>query len=182
MSPSPRAGRPRARHAHALSAVDLRDDRAASPTAYTDCHADRHAGLRLNPPPTPEPLWVDPVTSPTSLLSQTLKVYLGRGRQITVLSEAGATTVTGTFSSTTPALVTIPLLPNTTHNLLVQGRVEYISGCFYTLNARTDRYGAPLVIAQESRHEHLPRPRRRLPTSTPTVEPPPSHHPRATRA
>jgi Tol biopolymer transport system component/photosystem II stability/assembly factor-like uncharacterized protein len=111
----------------------------------------------LNPPPTPEPLWVDPVTSPTTSLSQTLKVYLGRGREITVSSEAGLTTVTGMFSASTPALLMIPLLPNTTHNLLVQGRVEYISGCYYTLNTRADRNGAPLVIVQQG------------PTQTPTL-------------
>ncbi len=135
-----------------------------TPTVTPDC--------ALNPPPTPEPLWVDPVTSPTSLLSQTLKVYLGRGREITVLSEAGATTITGSFSSTTPALVTIPLLPNTTHNLLVQGRVEYLGSCYYTLNTRSDRNGAPLVIIQQGPTYTSTPTATPTPTSTPTAIPP----------
>ncbi len=139
--------------------------RTATPTATPNC--------ALNPPPTPEPLWVDPVTSPTSLLAQTLKVYLGRGREITVISEAGRTTITGNFAAATPALVTIPLLPNTTHNLLVQGRVEYVSGCFYTLTTRTDRYGAPLVIVQQGPTETPTPTATRTPTSTPTTSLPP---------
>ena len=135
-----------------------------TPTATPNC--------ALNPPPTPEPLWVDPVTSPTSLLSQTLKVYLGRGREITVSSEAGVTTVNGTFLSTTPALVTIPLLPNITHNLLVQGRVEYLSGCYYTLSTRLDRYGAPLVIVQQGPTSTPTLTATPTPTATPTAIPP----------
>lgn len=31
------------------------------------------------PTATPEPLWVEPVTSPTSLRSQVITVYLGNG-------------------------------------------------------------------------------------------------------
>ena len=139
-----------------------------SPTSTATATLTATPNCALNPPPTPEPLWVDPVTSPTSLLSQTLKVYLGHGREITVSSEAGVTTVNGTFSSTTPALVTIPLLPNSTHNLVVQGRVEYLSGCYYTLSTRLDRYGAPLVIVQQG-PTSTPTP---TPTATPTAIPP----------
>src|SRR4051812_1619961 len=35
-------------------------------------------------PATPEPLWVDPVLSPTNAPSQKISVTLGRGREITV--------------------------------------------------------------------------------------------------
>jgi TolB protein len=136
-----------------------------TPTATTNC--------ALNPPPTSEPLWVDPVTSPTSLLSQTLQIYLGHGREITVSSEAGVTTVTGTFSSGTPALVPIPLLPNTTHHLSVQGRVEYIAGCYYTLSTGTDRHGAPLTIVQQGPTSSPTPTATQTPTATPTPLQPP---------
>ena len=146
----------------------------STPTATPNC--------ALNPPPTPEPLWVDPVTSPTSLLSQTLKVYLGRGREITVSSEAGVTTVNGTFLSTTPALVTIPLLPNITHNLLVQGRVEYSPAAATTRSAP-----APIGTARRSsscnraRLTHRHRPRHRPLRQRPRPSRRPSRHRRATR-
>jgi hypothetical protein len=102
------------------------------------------------PPPTPEPLWVDPVTSPTTLLTQTVTVYLGRGRAITVASESGAASITGTFSAYVPASVTIPLLPDVTHHLTVESLVEYAPGCFYTLSTWQDRYYNPLIIVQQS--------------------------------
>src|SRR5512143_1545663 len=57
--------------------------------------------------PTPEPLWGDPVTSPTSLLTQTVSVYLGRGRQIEIASEAGRVITVGFFSAYTPARLPI---------------------------------------------------------------------------
>ncbi|MGH2592526.1 MAG: hypothetical protein ACRDGG_03340, partial [Anaerolineae bacterium] len=85
-----------------------------------------------SPPRTPEPFNVDPVTSPTSLLTQSLGVRLGMGRAITVDSEAGTTAITGTFTALTTVSLTIPLLPNVTHHLTASGRVEYAAGCFYT--------------------------------------------------
>lgn len=99
-------------------------------------------------PATPEPLWVDPVLSPTDALSQKISVTLGRGREISIASEAGTVTLRGNFSNVQPVEIEIPLLPNTTHNLVVSGRVEYASGCFYTLQTRIDRMGNPLVIVQ----------------------------------
>ena len=44
----------------------------ATPTSTATLTPTATPNCALNPPPTPEPLWVDPVTSPTSLLSQTL--------------------------------------------------------------------------------------------------------------
>ena len=103
----------------------------------------------MDPPPTPEPLWVESVTSPTERLTQTITVRLGRGREVVVESVAGSTTVSGTYGAYVyPARVTIPLLPDTTHRLRVTGKVEYYPGCFYTLLTRRDRQGMPLVIVQ----------------------------------
>jgi len=101
------------------------------------------------PPPTLEPLWIDPVTSPTILLTQTLSIYLGNGRAITVTNEAGTVAITGTFNVVTPTLVTVPLKPGVTNHLLVKGLVEYMTGCFYILGTLYDRYGAPLNIVQQ---------------------------------
>ncbi len=118
------------------------------------------------PPATPEPLWVDPVTSPTFALTQTVTVYLGRGRTVTVTSEAGTTVVNGFFDAyTNPAYVTINLLPNTTHHLKVTGLVEYAPACFYTLSTTWDRIGNPLIIVQQSPTPTV------TPTETPTVTP-----------
>jgi len=104
-----------------------------------------------SPLPTPEPLWVDPVTSPTSALTQTVTVYIGHGKTVTVTSEAGTVAVSGSFDAyANPARVTVNLLPNTTHHLQVTGRVEYAAGCFYDLSTTQDRNGNPLVIVQQS--------------------------------
>ena len=106
--------------------------------------------------PTPEPMSVDPVSSPTRLLTQTLFVRLGNGNLITATSEAGITQLAGIFSASTPAPFTIPLLPNVTHHLNVFGQVEYSPGCYYTLRQSTDKHGAPLTIVQTSRNIYLP--------------------------
>lgn len=100
-------------------------------------------------PATPEPLWVDPVLSPTNLLSQKITVTLGRGREISVTSEAGTVSQQGEFSTARPVELEVPLVPNATNNLLVVGRVEYAPECFYTLQTRVDRIGNPLVIVQQ---------------------------------
>ena len=100
-------------------------------------------------PATPEPLWVNPVLSPTNLLSQKISVTLGRGRVITITSEAGTVFQEGEFSATRPIELEVPLVPNATNNLLVIGRVEYAGRCFYTLQTRVDRTGHPLVIVQQ---------------------------------
>lgn len=101
-------------------------------------------------PATPEPLWVDPLISPTNLLSQKISVTLGRGRAITVTSEAGTVTQEGEFSTAAPVEIEIPLVPNAVNNLVVTGRVEYAPNCTYTLETRVDRVGNPLVIKQTS--------------------------------
>src|SRR6185436_5020612 len=103
------------------------------------------------PPPTQEPLWVEPVTSPTTQLSQVVTVRIGNGDAVTVTAESGVFVVTGTFSVNTPALVTVSLLPNTTHNLSVAAHVKKM-GCYngYTLSTTRDRNGALLTIVQQS--------------------------------
>jgi hypothetical protein len=99
---------------------------------------------------TPEFFIVEPVTSPTDELTQVITVDLGTGEAITVTTESG--TFTAPFD-TFPKEIEITLLPDTTHNLTVEGKVrEVVQGdCVYggyTLSTTTDRNGAPLVIEQ----------------------------------
>jgi len=54
---------------------------ASSPTPVTPTPT-------LCPLATPEPLWVDLVTSPTDQLTQTITVYLGNGEAVTVTAES----------------------------------------------------------------------------------------------
>ncbi len=112
---------------------------------------------RWCPTLTPEPFWVDPVTSPTNLLEQTIRVHIGNGEAVTVTMESGVFTTTGSFNAyNNPALVDVALLPNTRHNLLVAARVRswYLwEGCTiggYTLPTTHDRNGQPLLIEQRS--------------------------------
>jgi len=106
------------------------------------------------PVTTPEPLWVEPVTSPTDQITQVITVGLGNGEWVNVAAESGTFTVTGPFNAySQPALVEMALLPNTTHHLRVTGRVRVIksNGCVYggyTLSTIWDRFGGPLVITQ----------------------------------
>jgi hypothetical protein len=131
-----------------LAAFVLRGSASLSPV--------RAAPMDCSIPPTPEPLWVDPVQSPTTLLTQTLYVALGRGRVITVASEAGIVMTTGAFSAYSPVSITTPLSPNVTHHLAVYGVVEYEAGCSYTLVTDYDRNGDPLTIVQTHRATYLP--------------------------
>ncbi len=102
--------------------------------------------------PTPEPLWVNPVTSPTNELSQIIVVYIGYGEEVTVTSESGSFTVKGSFDAHShPAEIEIPLLPNTVHHLRIIAKVmppipDYCGG--YTLETTRDRHDAPLTIVQ----------------------------------
>lgn len=103
------------------------------------------------PRATPEFFTVEPVTSPTDQLTQVITVDLGNGETITVTTESGV--FTAPFD-TFPKEITIDLLPNTTHNLTVEGRVrEVVQGdCTYggyTLSTTMDRNGQPLVIEQQ---------------------------------
>jgi hypothetical protein len=104
------------------------------------------------PPPTPEPLWVDPVTSPTDQLSQIITVYIGYGKEVTLTTESGKYTVTGNFSAyNTPAVVEIFLLPNTINHIQVTAKVmSGGNGCnySYTLTTTRDKKGDPLEIVQ----------------------------------
>lgn len=102
------------------------------------------------PVATPEYFAVDPVTSPTDQLSQIITVDLGNGETITITTESG--TFTAPFD-TFPMEIEIDLLPDTTHNLTVEGKVrEVVQGdCTYggyILSTTRDRYGDPLVIEQ----------------------------------
>lgn len=103
-------------------------------------------------PPTPEPLWVNPVTSPTDQLSQIITVYIGYGEEVTITSESGVFTVAGSFNAySNPALVEITLLPNTNHHLSVTAKVMAKNGnCIYayTLTTTQDKQGTPLTITQ----------------------------------
>lgn len=115
---------------------------APSPT-YTSC-----------PLPTPEPLWVEPVTSPTDQLSQHITVRVGYGTEVTISTESGTFTLTGSFDAyANPALVEIMLLPDTVHHLEISVRIQPPPGndCSYgsyTLHTTQDRNGAPLLIVQ----------------------------------
>ena len=115
------------------------------------------------PSTTPEPLWVEPVISPTNLLTQTITVRIGNGEAVTVTAESGVFTATGSFNAYgNPARVTVDLLAGVTHNLEVRARVRKIeqAGCIYggyTLYTTRDRYGQPLVIEQVAgRSYYLP--------------------------
>ncbi len=109
-----------------------------------------------SPVPTPETMALEPVTSPTTLLTQTLQVRLGNGRLVTVSSEAATTVFTRTFSSVFLSPLPISLLPNVTHHVTVAGQVEYRTGCYYVLSRTVDKNGAPLTIVQLGRRIFLP--------------------------
>ncbi|HET9912930.1 MAG TPA: cellulase family glycosylhydrolase [Anaerolineales bacterium] len=106
------------------------------------------------PQATAEPLWVEPVTSPTDQTSQVITVRIGNSDSVTVAHEFGSTTVTGNFSTSNPALVTVPLQVNATHHLRVSVHIKPMigpGGCSYgnyTLSTGNDRYGSPLTIVQ----------------------------------
>ncbi|MBU6349689.1 MAG: hypothetical protein KGS73_06020 [Chloroflexi bacterium] len=132
----------------------------------------------LCPAATPEPLWVEPVLSPTELLTQTIVVHIGNGEAVTVTAAGGVFTQTGAFAATgNPARVTINLLPNSVHDLTVAARVRTTSGggCTfggYTLSTQQDRYGAVLRIVQgRVRAAYLPVVQHAAATATPTATP-----------
>lgn len=108
------------------------------------------------PIPTQVPLWVDPVLSPTSELSQTVTALFG-GHTVTVTAESGIfvdPTAGEPVSGLGTFAVDIDLLPNTAHHLEVAGTVPdsvTSPGCIwpsYTLHTTQDRNGAPLIIEQ----------------------------------
>jgi hypothetical protein len=98
---------------------------------------------------------VEPVTSPTTLLTQTLTVRLTNGHRVTVTSEAGTTIFT--VASATVFVSPIALQPNVTHHIVVTGEVEDQPGCYYPTQSRAiDNNGAPLTIIQLGRRIYLP--------------------------
>jgi hypothetical protein len=129
--------------------VYVRD--ATSPGAAPTTAAPGPDSQTQCPVATPEYFLVEPVTSPTDQLSQTITVDLGNGETITVTAESG--TFAAPFDNF-PKEIEISLLPDTTHNLMVEGRVrEVVQGnCTYggyTLSTTTDRNGDPLIIVQQ---------------------------------
>ena len=108
------------------------------------------------PQATPESLWVDPVTSPTELLTQTIVVGIGNGEAVTATTESGEFAIKGSFDAFfNPAKAAIDLLPDQTHHLYVAARVRKVEqwGCIYggyTLYTERDRYGGPLIIVQRN--------------------------------
>lgn len=139
---------------------------SAAPTSSSSPSAPAVVYTTTTPTPcpvaTPELLAVQPVTSPTRAQSQTITVHLGNGEAVTVLTASGAFSTTGSFGAfSSPALVNVALISNTTHNLLVEGRVRVVNqgGCQYggyTLTTRSDRTGKPLVIVQVSDRAYYP--------------------------
>ncbi len=129
------------------------------------------------PVATQEPLWVDPVLSPTNLLTQTITIYAGRALTVTVSSEAGV--VIQTVGSTWPARITIDLLPETAHHLTVKAEIvrTVVNGCAYggySLQTTRDRYGSLLTIVQSGSATVTPTV---TPSSTPTAYPCPTGTP-----
>jgi hypothetical protein len=91
---------------------------------------------------TPEPFCVEPIISPTDLLTQTISIYSYHTDAITITAESGV--FTG---------ITITLLPNTVHHLHVEVHIETIHNgecqCGnYTLSTSYDHDGNPLIIVQ----------------------------------
>lgn len=98
-----------------LPVVYNEDDGTATPMATAT----------MCPLATQEIFIIDPVTSPTSELSQTLVVRLGRGEWVRATGPGGTVTVTspdldGFFRAT------VPLAANTTNDILVEGKVEMV--------------------------------------------------------
>jgi len=108
------------------------------------------------PVTTPEPFWVDPVTSPTDQFTQVVTVHLGNGEAVTVTAQSGRFGVAGDFDAYFhPAPVTVALLTDTVHHLEVFGKVKVVEhdGCVYggyTLRTDKDRFGTPLTIWQRT--------------------------------
>ena len=126
----------------AATAVPTRSETAQSIATITP-------SATICPEATSEVFWVEPVTSPTDQLSQTVHVWIGNGESVTVITESGTFTSTGNANS-----VEILLLPDTVHHLEVIAKVRTIvhsDGCTYggyTLGTTRDNSGAPLTIVQ----------------------------------
>ena len=105
-------------------------------------------GTSCSPLPAPETLRVNPVTSPTQALTQTVGVrWLEHGTEIDIISEAGVKYFTGTFAVDELVSITIPLSPTMVHHLTVAGQVQY-PPCDYMLYTMHDINGGLLTIQQ----------------------------------
>lgn len=127
---------------------------AAAPLAAGERQSIPQALASSCPSATAEPLWVEPVTSPTTLFLQAVTVRIGNGDGVTVSAESGIFTATGDFDAYEhPAVVPVKLAPCTTH-LAVAAHVKRVeqSGCVYgdyTLYTTRDRFNNPLRIERE---------------------------------
>ncbi len=122
------------------------------PSLRTDAYQQK-ASL-LCPVNTPEPLWVEPVTSPTDLFNQVIVVRVGNSDSVTVEAESGSFNLIGSFSTGAPAYVSIALLPNVTHHLTVSAHIRPWSWneCQYpgyTLTTHVDKNGNQLTLVQQ---------------------------------
>ena len=106
------------------------------------------------PVATPEPFWVDPVTSPTDQFFQTITVHIGNGQRVEVIAESGEYAME-VFGPSSTAQLDVRLYPSTTTHLEVVAYVRVIespTGCTYggySLRTTVDRFGAPLTIVQQ---------------------------------
>lgn len=161
--------------------VQLSGNSSPPPNATTTIPPATTPTISPCPQATPEPLWIDPVTSSTSQLTQTITVYLGNGEEVTIETESGTFRQTGS----TRFALTIDLLPDTIHHLRVTGKVRQANqgGCVYggyTLSATTDRQGNPLMIVQQSAAGPTKTPTQTQATTTVTASP--THTPTKTQA
>ena len=124
-------------------------------------------------------LGVNPVTSPTNLLYQTISGQTDAGVNVYVTSEAGRfyerSDANGYFA------ITINLLPQTLNHIIVTA--AYDNPAANVTETQTDIYGNPLIIVQVAAPAPpTPTPTPIPPTRTPTPTPiPPTPTPTATR-
>jgi hypothetical protein len=114
------------------------------------------------PAPTGVLFAVEPVTSPTRGLTQSVTVRMILGEAVTITSESGVLTWYGSFDDGgNPARVIVPLITNTTHHLRVRAYSGGLRGgsCLiasFTAETTLDRDNNPLTIVQVGRHLYLP--------------------------
>ncbi len=101
------------------------------------------------PEATAEPFYVDPVTSPTTQITQTLHISIGNGEAISVTNDMGSF-----YAPASAGKVIVVLTPNQINYLTAYGKVRQMGGeCHYggyTLSTRVDRNGNPLTVVQGS--------------------------------
>ncbi len=116
----------------------------ASPTVTTPATTPANCPLS-----TPENLQVEPVTSPTNLQAQEIKLSVGNLESVTISS------VSREFHYTRPPYI-VPLPPDSVTVLTVTVKIKQVIAfghCTYggyTITAIHDRSGAPLVIVEQS--------------------------------